>query len=425
MKKKFIYIIAMCGSLLTLGACSSQLDLNPYSAMSPDAVTPADLPALRLGMYNNMQNDPGTLSFILLDLIGGDLHTASGAPRDLINNTLNPLNAAISNSWNGFYGALYQVNNVIAVCESMDASTERNRTLGEAHYFRAYLYYNLVTRWGPVPILRENTLEKPYRDAVTDVWAFIEEDLDKSSALLSTSTSYYYVSTDAPTALKARVMLSQSKMDEAASLAESLITSGKYRLDTFDRIFRKQANTEIIFAFENISEESRINISDLFYTYGHPNRGQGNYRLSQQMVDAYAATDARRDISIVNIAGTMCVNKYPSGQTGRDPVIVSRIAEMYLISAEARGRLNGIARLNELRNSRGLADITVNSEDEYIEAILEERRLELMGENFRYYDLVRTNKAIEKLGILPHQTLLPIPGRELQYNTNLVPNPGY
>ena len=425
MKKKLIYLSALFGILLMTGSCGNKLDLYPYSAMSPKAVTPSDLPALRLGMYNDMQNDPGVYAFILFDLLGGDIHTASGSPFDLINTILSPLHSMVGGGWNGYYGALFQVNNVIDVCENMEASASRNSTLGEAYYFRAYIYYSLVTRWGRVPILRENTLDKPFRDPVEDVWKFVEDDLDAALSLLSTSTNYYYVSADAATALKARVMLSQGKMTQAASLAESLITSGKYKLDTFEKIFRKQANTEIIFAFENLSEESTNNISDLFYSYGHPNKGQGSYRVSQQLVNAYVATDKRKDISIINIVGTDCVNKYPSGQTGKDPVIISRIAEMYLISAEAQGRVNGLPRLNELRNFRGLSSISVTSDDQFIEAILEERRLELMGENFRYYDLVRTNKAIEKLGIKSHQTLLPIPGRELQYNTNLEPNLGY
>lgn len=413
------------GMFMTLGACGNKLDLYPHSAISPEAVTPADLPALRLGMYNDMQNDPGVYSFILYDLLGGDVHTASGAPFDLINSILSPLNSMVGSGWNGYYGALFQVNNVIGVCESMEPSELRNRTLGEAHYFRAYIYYNLVTRWGDVPILRENTLDKPFRDPVAEVWAFIEEDLENALGLLSNSTNYYYVSADAATALKARVKLSQGKMNEAAQAAESLIGSGKYKLDSFEKIFRKQSNTEIIFAFENLSEESGINISDLFYSYAHPNKGQGSYRLSQQMVDSYASTDSRRNISIINIVGTNTLNKYPSGQTGKDPVIISRLAEMYLISAEAQGRLNGISRLNELRNFRGLPSISVSSDQQFTDAILEERRLELLGENFRFYDLLRTDKAIETLGIRPHQTLLPIPGRELQYNTNLEPNPGY
>lgn len=422
---KLRYTAALSILLIITGSCGKQLDLYPTSAMAPQAVTSKDLPALRVGMYNDVQNDPGVYSFILFDLLGGDIHTASNAPIDLINNILSPLNSMVAGGWNGYYSALFQVNNVIGICETMEASANRNKTLGEAHYFRALMYYNLVTRWGAVPVLKKNTLEKPSRDPVAEVWKFIEEELNTALSLLSTSTNYYYVSADAATALKARVLLSQGKMAEAAALAESLITSGRYQLDAFEKIFRKQANTEIIFAFENLSEESGNNISDLFYTYAHPNKGQGSYRVSQELVNAYSGTDKRKAISIINIAGTDCVNKYPSGQTGRDPVIISRIGEMYLVSAEAQGRVNGLARLNQLRNYRGLQPVSAASDDQYTAAILEERRLELMGESFRFYDLVRTNKAIAALGIKTHQQLLPIPGRELQYNTNLEPNPGY
>src|SRR5690606_30108212 len=163
---------------------------------------------------------------------------------------------------------------------------------------------------------------------------------------------------------------------------------------SFEKIFRKQANNEVIFAFENLSEESSINISDLFYSYAHPNKGQGNYRISDKTLKLFSESDKRRAMTIINIAGTECINKYPSGQTGRDPVIISRISEMYLISAEAQGLQNGLGRLNELRNYRGLNSISPSSENDYVDAVLAERQLELLGENFRYFDLVRTEKAI-------------------------------
>lgn len=49
----------------------------------------------------------------------------------------------------------------------------------------------------------------------------------------------------------------------------------------------------------------------------------------------------------------------------------------------------------------------------------------VLAEGFMYYDLVRTGKAIEVLGLLPHQQLLPIPNTELILNSNFTPNPGY
>lgn len=419
---KYLYIGLV--TLLFMTSCGDKLDLYSHSAMSPDAVTPNDIPALRMGMYNNMQNDPGVHSFILFDLLGGDIQGgANTSPLNLINTILSPLNSMITTSWNGYYGSLYQVNNVISICEGLPQSTSRNLALGEAYYFRALTYYNLVTRWGDVPLLRENTLEKPFRTPKAEVWQSIEDDLVESSKYLGDAQSYYYVSKDAVTALQARVFLAVGKKTQAAAAAESLI--GKYALDSFEKIFRKLANTEIIFAFENLSEESSINISDLFYSYAHPNKGQGNYRLPQETVNLFSSTDKRRNMTIINIAGTDCVNKYPSGQTGKDPVIISRVAEMYLISAEAQGLNNGLGRLNQLRAYRGLSAVSPTSEADFLDTVLKERQMELLGENFRYYDLVRTDKAVAQLGILPYQTLLPLPGNELQRNRNLVPNPGY
>ena len=61
----------------------------------------------------------------------------------------------------------------------------------------------------------------------------------------------------------------------------------------------------------------------------------------------------------------------------------------------------------------------------FVFTILLERKKEFLAEGFMYYDLVRTGKAIEVLGLLPHQQLLPIPNTELILNSNFTPNPGY
>lgn len=420
--KKILFILT---AVLSLASCQDQLDLYPHGAVAPESVTEKDLPALEMGMYNRVQNAPPTESWILNDILGGTLTTSTINPQDLINNTLSPLSSLVSGAWNGYYGAIYQANNVLRITEAMPQTAVRNRIKGEAHYFRALMYYYLVTRWGGIPILRKNTLELVSRDPVADVWAFIEEDLETALSLLGSSTGYYYVSYDAVVALKARVMLTQGKTEQAATLAESLITGGKYKLDAFELIFRKVQNTEIIFAFVNNTEESSISLSNLFYTYAHTNKGSYVYRPTQPVMEMFAAGDKRRAMSVDNVAGNNVINKYPSGQGGRDPFIISRLGEMYLISAEAQGRVNGMARLNELRAFRGLGPVTVATDDEFTDAILQERRMELLAEGFMYVDLVRTNKAIATLGLLKHQVVLPIPGSELQVNPNLQKNDGY
>ena len=99
---------------------------------------------------------------------------------------------------------------------------------------------------------------------------------------------------------------------------------------------------------------------------------------------------------------------------------------MYLISAEAQGYPAGVARLNELRQARGLSGASVTNQASMTDAILKERRFELFGENHRYYDLVRTGKAIETLGIKEFQLLFPIPDTEITKSKKiLVQNAGY
>lgn len=422
---KKIFMIFLVASLFIFCSCQNMLDIYPHSAVAPASITEKDLPALEMGMYLSVQNNPPTESWIINDILGGVLTTSTSNYQDLINNTLNPLNSIVTNSFNGYFKALYQVNNVMAIVDNLSESVNRNRIKGTAHYFRALLYYNLVTKWGDMPILRHNTLEKPVRQPVDQVWSFIEEDLNEAISLLGTSKDYYYVSLDAAYALKARVLLSLNRKDEATQLAESLIKSGKYSLDSFDKIFRKKQNNEIIFAFVNQTEESTNSFGNLFYSYAHTNKGSYVYRPTPEVMKLYDDIDNRKVMSIDSSTGNDVINKYSGGQGVRDPFNISRLAEMYLISAEAQGRIAGVERLNDLRKARGLQTIYPTNDEDYMDAILLERKKEFLAEGFMYYDLVRTHKAIEVLGLLSYQQLLPIPNTELILNSNFTPNPGY
>ncbi|RNI29988.1 RagB/SusD family nutrient uptake outer membrane protein [Rufibacter immobilis] len=415
-------------SLLALPACNDQLDFYPHSSVSPDNTSEKDMDALLYGMYNSVQNSPGRESYIFYDLIGGELMNPSGGNQlAFINNFLRPEYSLIGNAWDGYYRALYQVNNVLATIAPFTDTQKKREMAGTAHFFRAYLYYNLVTRWGGVPVLEQNTNEKVSRNSEEEVWNFIERELEAAlpDAPAYVVNRYYYVNKDAVQALMARVKLARGKKQEAAALAEGLITSGRYKLDTFEKIFRKQQNTEVIFAFENLTEESSITLSTLFYTYSHTVKGSYVYKPTDDvMQNLFEANDKRKPISIDVVQGLNVINKYPSGQSGTDPFIVTRLAEMYLISAEAQG-MAGLNRLNELRQARGLVALSPSSEESYLDAVLLERRRELLAEGFRWYDLVRTGKAVSTLGIEPHRQKLPLPESEIILNDQLEQNPNY
>lgn len=406
------------------------LDQYSHTAIPPDAVVESDLPSVRAGMYNRVQEAPGTLTYVNFDFVGGDINQKEYTPKQLIDAELKS-GSTMSGEWNGFYSALYQVNNTMYVAKRFPDSPIAKVTLGEAYYFRAWIYLNLTTRFGGVPILKENTQEIVPRATEEECWELIYEDINEAVNMLGTSSSYYYVSQDAAKALKARICLYMGKKDEAKNLAEELINSGRYRLDSFENIFNtypsRKNNSETIFAFLcQDSAQSSIRIGNEFYSYDYIHKGKGTYSVPKSFFDAWEANDNRKARSVIFEGGYYRLNKYPAGQGGTDPVNVSRIAEMYLISAEAQGYPNGVARLNELRDARGLGGVSVTNEGNFLDAVLSERRFELFGENHRYYDLVRTGKAIETLGIKEFQLLFPIPDTEITKSKKiLVQNPGY
>lgn len=427
MKKNILLILSL---IFILSSCAGMLDQYSHTAIPPDAVVESDLPSVRAGMYNRVQEAPGTLTYVNFDFVGGDINQKEYTPKQLIDAELKS-GSTMSGEWNGFYSALYQVNNTMYVAKRFPDSPIAKVTLGEAYYFRAWIYLNLTTRFGGVPLLRENTQEIVPRATEDECWELIYEDITEAVNMLGTSNSYYYVSQDAAKALKARICLYMGKKDEAKNLAEELINSGRYRLDSFENIFNtypsRKNNSETIFAFLcQDSAQSSIQIGNEFYSYDYVHKGKGTYSVPKSFFDAWEANDNRKARSVIFEGGYYRLNKYPAGQGGTDPVNVSRIAEMYLISAEAQGYPNGVARLNELREARGLGGVSVTNETNFLDAVLSERRFELFGENHRYYDLVRTGKAIETLGIKEFQLLFPIPDTEITKSKKiLVQNPGY
>lgn len=427
MKKNILLILSL---IFILSSCAGMLDQYSHTAIPPDAVVESDLPSVRAGMYNRVQEAPGTLTYVNFDFVGGDINQKEYTPKQLIDAELKS-GSTMSGEWNGFYSALYQVNNTMYVAKRFPDSPIAKVTLGEAYYFRAWIYLNLTTRFGGVPILKENTQEIVPRATEEECWELIYEDITEAVNMLGTSSSYYYVSQDAAKALKARICLYMGKKDEAKNLAEELINSGRYRLDSFENIFNtypsRKNNSETIFAFLcQDSAQSSIRIGNEFYSYDYEHKGKGTYSVPKSFFDAWEANDNRKARSVIFEGGYYRLNKYPAGQGGTDPVNVSRIAEMYLISAEAQGYPNGVARLNELRDARGLGGVSVTNEGNFLDAVLSERRFELFGENHRYYDLVRTGKAIETLGIKEFQLLFPIPDTEITKSKKiLVQNPGY
>lgn len=427
---KYIYIKIFL-VLFIFGTTSCDLDRYPHSQVATEKLTDDDVLTMLNGLYYVTQNKPTVSGYVMFDIIGGNLirggASGLGGYDAMIKDIMQPEQGIISSQWNGYYTNLYQVNQFIISANKLDESATKQRMLGEAYFFRGLIYYNLVTRWGGVPILREPFLTKVARASEAETWAFVEENLQLAIDQCESFSNYFYVSREAATALMARVKLAQNKMSEAEKLAESLINGTAFKLDEFEKIFRGKSNSEVIFCFANLIEESGVNLSgSLFYTRSHPVGGSYQYAPSNEvMIGLFEPGDKREDISIDIYGNSNVINKYPSGEAGRDPLMVTRLGEMFLISAEAKGYPNGLNRLNELRAFRGLPPATPNNQKDFINAILKERRTELLAEGFRWYDLVRLGRVQDDLKLPEALNKLPIPSRELLLNDLLVPNPGY
>jgi hypothetical protein len=169
--------------------------------------------------------------------------------------------------------------------------------------------------------------------------------------------------------------------------------------------------------------------------------------LSNSLLQSFEINDLRNAqwVSSIDVSGNTYYYPYKykikSGTTINEYSMVLRLAEQYLIRAEARAQLDdvegAIGDLDRIRQRAGLPlyqDTQPGmSKAEVLSAIEQERRIELFSEwGHRWLDLKRTGKADEVLGLekgsdwQPTDVLYPIPFSEIQNNRNLLPqNPGY
>ncbi len=430
-------------------SCKNQIDIQPKGAINPANLGQNEVKQLLTGVYRSFQNNPSTYSYVLGDLMGENLTNSnlfnSGDLVDFVQGTVKSSNNIVYQMYWGYYNGIFNCNTLLETFSKLDNNTTTNKQIvATAKYFRAYGYYNLAIRWGGVPILTSIKTSTVKRSSLAETWAFIKSDLQSAiTDLPAISTigtdAQYNVSKEAAQALLARVSLYTGDNSTATALSESLINNPKFSLEAdFSKVYHTVANKELIFGFKYLSNEtglvantnpsfSNTSLYSLFTTNGFPQRGSYVYLPTQEFQNLFSVSDTRTSTSFVNYNnnGLVMVNKF----WNYEPIIISRIAEMYLISAEAQG-LAGLARLNQLRAVRGLSPVVVSTSAEYADAIQQERRVELFAEGHRLYDLIRTNKAIGTLKYIKdkNKLLLPIPQQEIDVNndpTNFSQNPGY
>jgi hypothetical protein len=362
-------------------------------------------------------------------------------------NSLLATNLEVVSLWNKSYNLIYAANSIIEGLENSTISNSvKNRLIGEAIFLRTFIHFYLQNLFGEIPYVTSTdyftngTIGKVSR---TEAYTSMINDLKVVKELMPVVNSDIYrirASYDAVRSLLARVYLYNNEWQLAELEADFIINSGNYEwVDSLDEVFFK-GSTGTIWQLMPIDEGLPTKEGQNFIFTNTPPL---NRALSENLLEAFEPGDMRKEkwLGSVSSESHLWYFPYKYKQNTNESVsseysIMIRLEELYLIRAEARlkqGNLDGaIVDINKIRNRAGLPDVLDGNEDELMDAILQERRIELFSElGHRFFDLKRTGKINTvlsplKLGWNSTDVLLPIPESELLLNPNLLPqNPGY
>jgi hypothetical protein len=443
-------------------SCKKFLEINPpKTQISGLFVFESDVTAesALMGIYSQMMTNPGFASGAIASItylsgLSADefKNYASDISNEFYTNSILPSDSYLTvNIWGEIYQYIYSANAVIeGVSHSVSISAPVKKQLeGEAKFIRAFCHFYLVNLFGDIPlVVSTNYLSnsKKSRTAAAQVWQQIITDLKDAQNLLSDD---YTISNGqkvrpnkgAATAMLARAYLYTSDWLDAEAQATAVINATAfYSLDSnLNSVFLANS-TEAIWQLFPVSPGINTNEGNIFILT--PGTIPANVTLSDQVLAAFEINDNRKLawVDSISVSGHTFFfpfkYKVKTGITLSEYSMVLRLAEQYLIRAEARAEQNNltgsVTDLNIIRKRAGLPNTTAMSQPDLLTAILHERQVELFTEwGHRWLDLKRTNNSnfalgpIKSPGWQPTDTLYPIPQSELLTDPNLVQNAGY
>ncbi|MBU2651722.1 MAG: RagB/SusD family nutrient uptake outer membrane protein [Bacteroidetes bacterium] len=438
-------IIALIITALWLTACEKVLEVDPVDYIPEEEAIQDKTDAERAltGCYDGLQQTGmyGRHLVIIPDIVADNLEWEGTTQEygQFDNNSLLSDNVIVEDIWNAHYDVLNRINYLLYKLPDVSgmSQAERDNFLGQLYFLRALCHFNLVRLFGPIPVKTQPTLDlgsdlNPARDPVETVMQQIESDLLAAEGKI-TITNPGFATNGAVVAMLAMVYLHEKDYDQAKVMATQAITGYGYELETsYSSLFPAGMQTpgkEAIFTVL-FDELDGNRLAEYFF----PTSTGGRYEVAPGtgILSAYEGGDVRLAASVAG--ETPYVIKYPNLSTMNNNVYVIRLAEMYLIRAEAEARLEGSVSaiqfdINKIRTRAGLLDTEAETYEELLLAIEQERRTELAFEGKRWFDLVRTGRAMEVIETVTNtdQLLFPIPLNEIQTNSNpgMYQNPGY
>ena len=486
MKLKYNLIaIALLG--FSFSSCSDFLEQNPQTDLSENDFykTADDILSAVNGVYSSLQEGDIYGNWYVFGEIPSDntrnqLSGSVTTQNEFDQFYIDTQNSMIANFWKAAYKVINRTNTVLGRIDGIEINTElANRYKLECKFIRALMYFNLVRVYGDVPlILKEISISESYdilREPKENVYNQIIADLKEAQDLpVSYSTAEDGRATQgAAKALLANVYMTLHKYAEAETILAEIINSGQYSLlentpgslniDGYKNVFSpvnhnsKEGIFEIQFLKGGYGEGSNY-----ANNFAPENSGTnvvavggtgGNNIPEMDIYNAYEEGDLRRDFSMSlgyydnrknnewvesrYVCKFMDVPYQNNDASNNYPVI--RYADVILMYAEAlnqNGKTAEACKYLNMTRRRGFGyqttetspvDLQTTDKAQFALMVEQERRVELAFENHRWFDLIRTGRAVEVMrskGFSLNETNLigPIPQKQIDVNPKLTQN---
>lgn len=494
--RNLIYVLVLVAGVAFTTSCSKVLDKQPVTSIvavndTATSISATTAEGLIAGMYLYYKNE--LIEWTVFDRItNGDVIAdnayAGGdntANITLDNFRVNSLNDNLNRDWRHAYEMIGRVNLILPQVESSKdpalTTVRRNQMLSEARFFRAFCYFDMVRLFGPSPLLlkapdltsSETLLKSTFvpRSSVDSVYKAILADLwfAKDNAQdVSTAATKYIISKGAVNATLAKVYAAMPTPDwdsvsyycDRVLPSYSLVGSYSFLWDN-----QHKNNSEAIWEINYFGYGGSDKIGNWvpsIFVGGSIGAYQGGgwkkFTIpTNNLVNLFTAENdsirIKNTITFLDITGQFSdvnwpsnhypfLTKYNDPQGGTNDFYMIRLPDIMLLKAEALVKKGNIPDAMELvrqvRERAKLGAKTAGSPDEAETVIANERRLELSFEGHRWYDLLRTGKAVQVMNaqvggnganlnynVQPYNVLMPVPQAQRDLNTQLSQNTGY
>jgi len=443
MLRVYIYALIVSG----LAGCTKELNTVPTQTIDQATAleTSNDVQVALVGAYADLGSLDfyGGRVFMAADLLG-DVNEMnwSGTYQGLtqIKNKAIPVdNIFVRDIWLSGYETINDVNNVLSAMSVVTAK-DSARIAGEAKFIRGASYFDLVRlfakAWNDgtpasndgIPLVltptrgitSENNVK---RNSVAEIYQQVISDLLDAEAKLPATNSFFATKAGAA-AMLARVYLQKGDYANAVQAAHRAITSstaaGAVLSPNYSDAFSAANTKEDIFAMQ-VSSTAGTNTFNTFYAASQ----RGDIQITPNHLGLYEAGDTRRSLFYTN-GGSTYTGKFDI-RYGNAHLV--RLAEMYLVRAEANFRLAsmvGDIPVNDVNKIRIRAKLpAIAAVDLTLDKILKERKLELAFEGATLHDIKRLQGTVGNLPWNAPKLIFPIPRRERTANPGLTQNEGY